>query len=209
MSAPIVDLSNNNQGLIDWHKLAGHHLGVRELEVSVGGVGGIIHKLTEGVGFVDAKCAVRRALAKTHGIPFGLYHFAHLNENPVAQARHFLDCTLNGVHVGARGCPHLYVDVETGDPATAAVWTRAFNREVHDQTGVWPVFYSYRDYIDRMRLDRPLGGGLWLADYGRNNGRIHAVQPPHPWKTVRLHQFTSNGRMRGIPGLVDLSQGRM
>jgi GH25 family lysozyme M1 (1,4-beta-N-acetylmuramidase) len=98
------------------------------------------------------------------------------------------------------------LDLEDGHAGPELVeWARAFNHAVHAELGVFPLFYSYASYIAAMRPAKPIGTGLWLASYGRNDGRDHGAAVPKPWRHYLLHQFSSRCRVQGCAGLVDLS----
>jgi lysozyme len=181
--------------------------------VSVGAVArscdGLYHKLTEGTTFVDRYAAERHHEAAKLRLPFGVYHFAHPeHEQPVAEA----DCFLHGIHaLNPAGLAPSdlspVLDLESGNPATSTKWAKEFTSAIYRALGVWPMFYSYPDYIARMRLGRPIGNGLWLASYSKNDGADHPYMIPQPWRHTRLHQFTSAGAINGVPMRVDLSHG--
>ena len=197
MNELIVDLSNNN-GFVDFPRLA------------AGGIRGVYLKATEGRTYPDGTFRRRRELANAAGLHVGAYHFAApYNGNvPEAEARNFLAA------VGKLEDNDLKpaLDMEGNrrhpqpDPLYAG-WSRAFNRIVKDALGAWPLFYSYPSYIDGMRIGGvPIGGGLWLASFGRNDGAEHGYTVPRPWRRTVLHQFTSNGRVAGVSGHCDVSR---
>lgn len=190
MTVLVADISNN-QG-------ADVNIGVLARVVD-----GIYHKATEGTGFTDEYFNARRGAALAAGLPFGAYHFAHPDADPIAQALHFCGVVKKLTDRDLR--PVL--DLETGDPGSAEDWVHRFNGVVREKLGVWPIFYSYPDYIARMRLSKPVGDGLWLASYGRNDGVDHPYFTPAPFKKAELHQFTSVGKLSGVPMRVDLSHG--
>jgi lysozyme len=165
---------------------------------------GLYHKATEGLGFVDSYHRQRKLAAHQLGLPFGSYHFAQLDASPVEQARVF--CTQALPFPAEALLPVL--DLEAGNPAAAEPWAKAWLHEVRVQSGVWPILYSYPDYLARMRLGMPLGNGLWLASYGKDDGRDYPYMTPAPWRKVRLHQFTSVGRLAGVAVTLDLSHTR-
>ena len=188
----VVDVSNV-QGMVDWRLIA------------AAGVHGGFYKATEGVHFVDAYQAHNRAGAARAKIHAGAYHFARPDLNdPHQEADHFaavigqlhpfemvpaLDMEVHG-HVGA------------SDPVD---WARTFNHRFYGHLGVWPLFYSYSAFIAGMAAKEPIGGGLWLASTGRNDGKDYPAATPAPWRKTRLHQFTSRGHIAGVQGFVDLS----
>src|SRR4051812_44856318 len=80
MTDPVVDLSHNNSipaPLQAFQKAA------------ASGIDAILHKATQGTGFVDPTFAARRIAAAGAGLDFGAYHFCD-GSDPFAQAEHFL-----------------------------------------------------------------------------------------------------------------------
>lgn len=192
----VVDVSNA-QGKVNWQ------------QVAAGGIHAGFAKATEGVHYTDAFQAMNRAGAAKAKVHLGLYHFARPDLNdPEAEADHFAQVigTLHPFEL----VPALDLEVAGHTGANDPVeWARRFNRRFQQRLGVWPLFYSYSAFIDALRehygLKVTIGGGLWLASYGRNDGQDHPVQVPAPWKKARLHQFTSRGHVPGVNGLADLS----
>lgn len=185
----IIDVSNW-QGSIDWRR-------VRQAGIELAFV-----KATEGTGYADPRLEQNRREAAEAGVRVGCYAFARPQETtPERQAAWFCD------HVHELGRRELrpVLDLETGEPSMAEDYARRFNRETVERLGVTPLLYSYAGYLEAMRLDRTVGGGLWLAGYGRNDGRDYGAVAPKPWKRWVAHQFTSNGSMPGVAGHVDVS----
>lgn len=189
--ALLIDISNNN-GTPDWGK------------VKAFGVQGVFLKATEGLGFTDKTFAQRRADANKNALPVGAYHFAHPETSPTAQAQKFASVVGKVNTTDLR--PVLDLEVATKLPASAVVtWARAWNQEVKRLLGVLPLFYSYSAYIQGLHASTPIGAGLWLAAYGRNDGAEYPYDVPPPWKKAVAHQFTSAGKVPGCQGPVDLS----
>lgn len=188
----VVDVSNA-QGQVDWRLVA------------EAGVHGAFYKATEGRHFVDAFQAANRAGAARAKIHAGAYHFARPDLNdPNDEADHFAN-VLGTLHPFEM-VPALDLEVAGHTGAhDATAWARAFNARFHGHLGVYPIFYSYAAFIAGMAADRPIGNGLWLASYARNDGTEHPFTIPAPWAHVRIHQFTSRGRIAGVKGFVDLS----
>lgn len=190
----IVDISNNNGGKVDWKR------------VKNAGVTGVLLKATEGATFTDTTFANRRLFAEQAGLRVGYYHFAHPEHNPAKQeAKHFCSVVKS---VGRRDFKPV-LDFEQGDPHPSYFqWIKDFNEVVRVELGNYPIFYSYPYYIQGLKLPRPVGNGLWLASYKRNDGTDFGATVPAPWVKWDLHQFTSNGTVGGIQGSVDLSHAR-
>lgn len=195
----VVDVSNA-QGTVDWARVA------------AAGVHGAFAKATEGQTFVDAFQAANRAGAARAKIHLGLYHFARPDRNAAEDEADHFAAVVGQLHPFEL-VPVLDMEVAGHVGANDAVnWARKFNRRFQHHLGVWPIFYSYSAFITQMFASQagegartPIGGGLWLASYGRNDGQDHGAEPPAPWKKTRLHQFTSHGRLPGVKGFVDLS----
>jgi GH25 family lysozyme M1 (1,4-beta-N-acetylmuramidase) len=183
----IVDLSNHN-ATPDFRSFKAH------------GVEGVWFKATEGVGFVDGWNSAWTGLARKAGLRVGWYHFAHPGNDPVKEADFF------SKHVGsfARRDLRAVLDYEPAGDVHHEAWIRAWNARVFKNLKVGPLFYSNTARIKEMGLKVPVGYGLWLADYGRNDGQVHPVHAPAPWKTIAAHQYTSTGRV-GTYGPVDKS----
>ena len=194
MTNLMVDLSNNNFGG-DPKKVASVDFGV--FKQKAGGVGCGI-KLTQGSAFVDDCHTALRAAAQAHGLWTLFYHFAD-GDSPKVEAEHFL-ANLPHFNVHDR---RFYLDFEkTNLPAN---WAREFNHVVVNATGVIPGFYSYSALIANLHLTVPIGDGLWLANYNRDNGKEYPASPPPGWAKIVAHQFTSNARVAGIPFPCDMS----
>jgi GH25 family lysozyme M1 (1,4-beta-N-acetylmuramidase) len=195
----LVDLSNNNAAAVDFAAMR------------KAGVYGVWHKVTEGGTFTDPFWKVRSLAARQAGLHVGGYHFARPEHgNAEAQARFFC------AHLGAvaRRDLHPVLDLEKNDaklpPVALHLWAKTFLEHVHALTGVRALTYSYEAFIAGQKWSHPFGtgAGLWLAEYGPDDGEDHGVTVPPPWRRLAAHQFTSNGKVAGVPGLVDLSHAR-
>jgi GH25 family lysozyme M1 (1,4-beta-N-acetylmuramidase) len=173
------------------------------------GVSAVWLKATEGFTWDDPKFGVWRTAANKAGLRVGAYHFARPDTHPYVagaklEAEHF--CRKVGKVNRTDLRPVLDYEVR-GSHGGDESWARAFNRVVTDHLKVGPLFYSYSSLIsDVLRFSRPVGYGLWLASYSRNDGREHPFTVPAPWKKVAAHQFSSQCRIAGCDGVVDLSK---
>jgi GH25 family lysozyme M1 (1,4-beta-N-acetylmuramidase) len=196
----LVDLSNNNPSPIEFAK------------VKHAGVFGVLLKVSEGKTFVDPDYRARAKAARAAGLHVGGYHFARPGGDPLEQATLFVG------HLGTveRRDLHPALDLEVNDaklhPTQLYAWARGFGEHVHAMTGARVLWYTYPGFLAEQRWQQPLGtgAGLWIADYGPNDGRDHGVPAgaTSPWRRHVAHQFTSEGSIAGVPGKVDLSHGR-
>lgn len=185
----ILDVSNW-QGSVNWAR------------VKQDGIGLAFCKATQGTGYTDPTFERNRLAAEALGIRIGAYAFVEPGgSSPEAQAAHFSKV------VGKLRRRELrpVQDLETGGTAGVEAFARAFSQAVARELGCTPLLYSYPAFLSSLRLTRPIGGGLWLASYGRNDGRDYGADVPRPWKRWVAHQFTSQGHAPGIAGVVDLS----
>lgn len=191
----LVDVSNNNAS-VDFRALAR------------AGVKGVFLKASEGATFVDETFVTRRTAANKAGLYVGAYHFARpdtgnaSSKDAVSEALHF--CSV----VRKLGISDLrpVLDLEVDTPREAYVpWARLWNKTVLQKLGAGPLFYSYAYYISWLHASWPIGYGLWLASYGRNDGGRYPASAPAPWRKFVCHQYTSAGRISGVAGRCDLN----
>ena len=185
-----LDISHHNE-ITDWAKLRKDSFGV-------------ILKATEGLTFRDPKYDERAAMLTKLDMRSGAYHFARPNpessSSPGVQGRKeakaFLDATSNNVHPLGRFLDweqtHQHRNTTTLDKGWANEWITGW----HQIIPKGPVYCS----LDQALL---LEGSypLWVAKWSDD-------PPPkkignHP---VTLWQYTSQGRIGGVSGRVDLSK---
>lgn len=188
----LIDVSNLN-GSVDWAR------------VKATGIAGAYIKLTEGVNFDDPLAFKHAQGCDIEHLPYGFYHFARPDHNTAKQEVDHVRRRL-----GKHGSPlRLALDLEQGKPIPAyGEWAHEFSQRLHDYLGYFPVFYSYPYYIQGLKLTKTVGDGLWLASYSRNDGVEHPYVVPEPWKKAVMHQFSSQSRVTGVQGLVDLSYAK-
>jgi lysozyme len=104
-----------------------------------GGVLGVIHKSSQGKGFVDDKYAQRRTTAAAQGLLWGAYHFG-TSADVAAQVQHFLDTAKPDANT------LLALDFETNEPNPSDTMSLAqakqFVTMVQAKTGRLPVVYG-------------------------------------------------------------------
>jgi lysozyme len=208
MSALILDVSSYQGTGIDWKR------------VKHAGFAGVFVKATEGAGYVNPSFRAQASGARAAGLRVGFYHFARPDtphgapfeaaQFAAATARHRTRADLRPVLDFERWAANLPFAVPGPDFTAQGLvgWARQWMQEVKSRTGDGPMFYSGLAFIERLAPTKPIGYGLWLAAYGSNDGTEHPYRVPKPWKRAVLHQFTSQGRVPGVPGKVDVSRGR-
>lgn len=194
MSLLMIDLSNNNFGgdpskvkTVDFARMKAEH-GAEYCGI----------KLTEGSTFVDSCGPTVRHQAQNAGINTLFYHFAD-GDSASLEADHFSAHFIKTNMKDRRP----YLDFENAKLPES--WAREFNQRVLHNIGIIPGFYSYSALIAAMKPSQPIGDGLWVANYNRNDGKPYPVVPPPGWKSIVAHQFTSHATVVGVPFPVDLS----
>lgn len=191
----LIDLSSNN-GAVDMKRVA------------AAGIDGAFVKATEALTYRNPYFTRQRADCAAVGMRFGAYHFARPDRNPFGaedEAEHFCDVVGRLDRRDLKPVLDLEVRGNAISDRQLEAWARAFNGVVRRRLGVYPLFYSYPAFITDMGPDRPIGNGLWLASFGRNDGIEHPYTVPAPWKRAVAHQFTSRAHVAGVQGEVDLS----
>jgi lysozyme len=194
----LVDLSNNNPSPI--------HFG----EIKRAGIFGVWMKVSEGVSFTDPDWKARSAAARKAGLHVGGYHFARPGR---ADARHEADYFCDRLGKVGRRDLRPVLDLEDDGHISSVslhMWARTFLARVHERTGVRALTYSGPAFIMARQWAETFGtgAGLWLADYGPDDGADHGPHVPRPWRRCVAHQYTSRGRLPGVSGNVDLSHAR-
>lgn len=192
---PGIDVSHW-QGEIDWAKIA------------KSGVKFTFIKATEFPDrritvFVDQNLKKNIQGAQQNNILWGAYHFFRTHIDPVIQAQVF--CQTVGLFNSLPPVIDLEAAGSKGAPLNAKVL--AFVQEVQRITNRTPIIYtsggfwrSYMLFNRRTDTDWAQAYPLWLAQYTSNWPSI-----PYPWASWDFWQYSSNGRLPGIPGAVDLN----
>ena len=80
---------------------------------------------------------------------------------------------------------------------------------VHERTGVWPLVYVSAAFIPQIPADVRANCGLWVAQYASNNPTGWQSRPWNYGKYGEaMRQYTSNGRINGYNGPLDLNYFR-
>lgn len=179
---------SHHQGAINWWAVrgAGHTFA--------------LCKATEGRSFVDDRFRSNWAGIPAAGLVRGAYHFLRSENDPAAQARHFV-----GV-VGDLTGALAVLDVERSGAGTSptAAHAEAFAATFAELTGGHPlIIYTGRWYWVDV-LGNPRGahlGPLWHSAYtAPGPGALYGG-----WDRFAMWQYTSKGTCPGVGGLCDLN----
>jgi GH25 family lysozyme M1 (1,4-beta-N-acetylmuramidase) len=192
----MLDLSNNNA--------TGHNFRVAH---GKGGQLRVMLKRCQGTDFVDKTFPTLRTAATRAGMRVGAYDYLEpLQATPLEAAAFLLkllpDPLIDGKDLRpALDCedPHVTPNRKVGE------WISGVVRELRRELGFKPVIYGSGWWLEACSF-KTAPGPLWLAAYGKNDGREYPVgRLPKPWGVIAAHQYTSNGNVLGINGHVDVS----
>ena len=167
-TAMVIDLSHFNTN-------------VNFPQVRASGVVGVIHKATQGTGYVDPTYAQRKPLAVQAGLLWGAYHFG-TGDDVDAQVSNFLNTTQpDGSFV-------LVLDFEdNGSNSMSLDQAKQFLAAVEQQSGQQPVLYTggYFNQCTGNQADASLAPyRVWWAQYAS----APAVNPT--WPNYWLWQYS-------------------
>lgn len=190
----MIDLSNNNDA-VNFRTIAAH----RQYRVYL--------KLTEGTHFRDATFDARYREARNAGLIVGCYHFARPSENtPREEAEFFLrNAPQLHTRVNMRHCLDLEDPNKKPGPFLAA-WAQTWLEYVRKEINWHAILYGNPSYLGACDF-RTAPAWLWLASYGRDDGREYPYTVPRPWnrRQVIAHQYASTARVPGVGGECDIS----
>ena len=167
----------------------------------------VIVKATQGVTYVSPKCDAQYQSAKRAGRLLGVYHYVD-GSDPVAQANYFTTHCKNYI-----GEALIALDWEQeqnprwGDTNFLEQVVRAFS----DRTKVRPVIYTMASAYAAVKAVADRNNcALWIAQYGSMDPTGYQS---HPWNEgsygCAIRQYSSNGRLPGYGGALDLNLAYM
>ena len=178
------------------------------INVTTSGAQIVVAKATEGIGYVNPDCdrVVQDALAAGQGV--GVYHFAHTENNAVAEANYFIDNTRG--YIGKGIVPIL--DWEPSAPWDTG-WALTWLRTVEAAWGTKPIIYMNQSTENSYDWSAVVAGnyGLWIAAYTLGYTPIYGFNPPaaqptlYHWPFAVAWQYTSTGYVGDWGGALDLS----
>lgn len=179
------------------------------INIGVNGVAAdfVIIKATGGTGYINPDCDRAFQQAISSGKKVAVYHYAHdLGYQGTAQQE--AEFFLKNVQ-GYIGKAILVLDWESENKGDVA-WAKAWLDHVQSKTGVKPMFYTYTAVLNSYNFSSIANAdyGLWVANYGSDapQGYSQPNPPTSPyWKSTAMYQYTSNGRLNGWNGRLDLN----
>ena len=171
----------------------------------------VIVKATGGVGYVNPDCDRAFWNAVNAGKKVGVYHYARevgFEGSAVAEADFFVDnCK------GYVGKAVFALDWEQ-DTGLGVGWAKQFLDRVRERIGVKPMIYMSNSVVNGWDWSSVVEAdyGLWNAGYYAYGTTFWGYNPDAPliggtgaWKNAAIYQYTSEGRLNGWGGNLDLN----
>lgn len=187
-----IDISYWQGAKIDWAK------------VKASGITFAYIKATEGKGRKEPLAMSQANGAKLNNIKVGYYHFAHTENNAIAEAKFFAE-VLKGLPPSDL-IPVLDIEANKAGlkPDAIELWINNFIVTLQAAGINKIMLYSYGPFFNAcLTATHPFGKyPLWLAQY-----RNDAKQPtlPRGWNKYSIWQYTQTGKVNGIDGNVDMN----
>lgn len=174
----------------------------------------VVAGATWGTGGFNNRCLInglnqaanyQLGRAAASGKSIGVYHYAMGND-----ARREADFYVDNVK-GYVGRAVLALDWESQDNPQFGngAWIDAWVRRVYERTHVWPVIYLQSSALGQLSAYVREHCGIWVAQYASMNVTGYQEKP---WLYgaygEAMRQYTSNGRVSGYAGRLDLNYFR-
>jgi len=158
----------------------------------------VVLKATEGVDWVDPTFKSHWIESKRAGLIRGAYHFFVAHDDPVEEARWYIE----NVTLEPGDLPPI-VDVERADKkemATLADNLSLFVSTIEEHFGVKPIIYTGPNFWSSF-IKKPFPEHhLWIADYGVDQPIL-----PKGWKRWTFWQYSQEGALKGVEKPVDFN----
>lgn len=159
----------------------------------------LITKATEGMYFVDPTLNSFIQYCEKYKIPYWVYTFLKKG-NELAQTKYMVSMCKN--RVGSHFVGYV-LDIERQNDARNIQEALDWLNKQGTKTMLYTQYSQYSKYKDVI-ANRGNNCAWWECRYGKNTGIYNSKYPCH--QGVDLHQFTENGRIDGVKGLVDLNR---
>jgi len=177
-----IDVSHHN-GIIDWETLKLNH---PEIEFAY-------IRCVVGPGRVDNRYLKNVQGAKRVGIKTGAYVYYYANRNSTSQFGNFKNHVLMSQH---ELVPVLDIEKPSKyGPDNLRKGLANWLELVENEYGVRPALYSNLGYFEQYLIGYFNDYSKWIAAYSRCPSNID-------WD---IHQFSEEGRFKGIDGFVDMN----
>ncbi len=176
------------------------------------GVSFVYLKISEGVGTPDQKAKEHADNAIAHGLKTGYYHFCRPDTRNGGSLQSDATAEANAAVAIMQQLPAtempIVLDLEDQTSWDTPLskndyqaWITIFIQQVIDATGIAPIIYSRKEYLDRkLPKEHTLGKyPLWLANYSVTDA--NKLKCPVGWDDWSIWQFTGKAKVGGNAAL--------
>ena len=168
----------------------------------------VIVKTTQGDWYVSPNADQQYQSAKRAGRLLGIYHYIDGRGGAAGEVDFFIRNCKNYLHEAL-----IAVDWEAEDNSQWGNegYLEEVVRLIKQRTGVTPLIYSMQSRYAQVKAvaDRQ-NAGMWIAQYGSMDPTGYQS---HPWNEgaygCAIRQYSSNGRLPGYGGALDLNLAYM
>lgn len=168
----------------------------------------VIVKTTQGNWYVSPNADAQYQSAKKAGRLLGIYHYIDGRGGAAGEADFFIRNCKNYIKEAL-----IAVDWEAEDNSQWGneAYLEEVVRLIKQKTGVTPLIYSMQSrYAQVKAVAQRQNAGLWIAQYGSMDPTGYQS---HPWNegayACAIRQYSSNGRLPGYGGALDLNLAYM
>ena len=175
-----------------------------------------IIKATQSTSYVNSYLEIQYNNMKKAGKLLGLYHYAGGGNGAINEAKHFLSTVKNKI-----GEAILILDWESdmNPKFNDNEYAKMFLKYIIKETGIIPFLYISKSVCRSQDWsDIASTIPLWVAQYPSNNYKISTGYKTNPWtdnkgfgpwKSPKIFQYSSNGKLDNYLGPLDLDLAYM
>lgn len=170
----------------------------------------VIVKVGQGCHYVNPQWRQMIDGALSSGKLGGLYYYGE-GKDAKAEAEHFVG--LIRPYIGRAILAYDWEGMQNGafNKTGEVAFVRSFMEQVHAMTGVYPFLYCSQSVTLRRDWSSVAQHcPLWMAQYKSTRQQVGYTTPTGygntgAWKSPAIWQYTSNGRLPGFSGRLDLN----
>ena len=169
-------------------------------------IDGVIVKATQYISYVNPDFSGWAKWLSDNGKPFGFYHYCN-GTNSEEEAVHFYNTVK--AYIG-KGIP--IADYEGDALSSGTAWLKKFLDKFYELSGVRCMIYCSLSVIHEQDFSALTEYPLWIAQYADMAVVNGFLENPwqrgsvSPFAKYWMHQYTSNGRLNGYSGALDLDK---
>lgn len=144
---------------------------------------------------VDPMCDVMYQYAKSKGKKLGVYFFPLTSDgDPEKHAEWAYKQVLGYINEAIFMLDwESYNGAEGNNNVNNVDWAKRWLDKFYQLSGVRPMIYMNSNLNSTVNFQSIVDGnyGLWIANYGNNDGQDHGRPAVKYWKAAAMHQYTS------------------